>query len=65
MDTFPSTWQVTASNYKCSGSSRVKVYVEDVNDNSPVFEKNDYIVELEEVNVFSFFPFTHFGVPKW
>ncbi|KAG0424080.1 hypothetical protein HPB47_000170 [Ixodes persulcatus] len=42
------TLTVTASNYKCSGSSRIKVYVEDVNDNSPVFEKNDYVVELEE-----------------
>ncbi|XP_064457801.1 protocadherin Fat 3-like [Ornithodoros turicata] len=42
------TLTITASNYKCSGSSRVKVFVEDVNDNSPVFEKNDYVVELEE-----------------
>lgn len=42
------TLTITASNYKCSGSSRVKVYVEDVNDNSPVFEQNDYVVDLEE-----------------
>ncbi|EEC18238.1 cadherin-repeats domain-containing protein [Ixodes scapularis] len=48
-DNMPAILQgVTASNYKCSGSSRIKVYVEDVNDNSPVFEKNDYVVELEE-----------------
>ncbi|XP_037269642.2 protocadherin Fat 3 isoform X1 [Rhipicephalus microplus] len=42
------TLTITASNYKCSGSSRVKVFVEDVNDNSPVFEQNDYVVDLEE-----------------
>lgn len=42
------TLTVTASNQKCSTNARVKIMVEDVNDNNPVFSQNDFIVELKE-----------------
>ncbi|UYV72309.1 hypothetical protein LAZ67_9002572 [Cordylochernes scorpioides] len=39
---------VTATNSKCASSVRLRILLEDVNDNSPVFEKNDFIIELNE-----------------
>ncbi|GFY64503.1 cadherin-related tumor suppressor [Trichonephila inaurata madagascariensis] len=53
-DTMPMTLQgmytltVTASNQRCSGNTRLNIFVEDVNDNSPLFEKKDFIVEVKE-----------------
>ncbi|CAL1272163.1 unnamed protein product [Larinioides sclopetarius] len=53
-DTMPMTLQgmytltVTASNQRCSGNTRLNIFVEDVNDNSPVFEKKDFLVEVKE-----------------
>ena len=43
------TLTVAASNSKCAGNTRVRIHIEDVNDNSPVFDKSEYNVELEEV----------------
>jgi len=42
------TLTVTASNSKCATQARVKIMIEDQNDNSPTFEKPDYYVELKE-----------------
>ncbi|UYV72307.1 hypothetical protein LAZ67_9002569 [Cordylochernes scorpioides] len=42
------TLTVTATNSKCASSVRLRILLEDVNDNSPVFEKNDFIIELNE-----------------
>jgi len=42
------TLTVTASNSRCSTSTRVKIMIEDINDNNPVFDKSDYVVELKE-----------------
>ena len=42
------TLGITASNQKCSASTRVKIFIEDVNDNNPVFSQSDFIVELKE-----------------
>lgn len=42
------TLAITASNQKCSANTRVKIFVEDVNDNNPVFSQTDFIVELKE-----------------
>lgn len=42
------TLTVTASNQRCSASSRVKVLVADVNDNNPVFEQPNNVVRLQE-----------------
>lgn len=42
------TLAITASNQKCSANTRVKIFIEDVNDNNPVFGQNDFIVELKE-----------------
>lgn len=42
------TLAVTASNQRCSGSTYIRIYVEDVNDNSPVFEKSVFIIDLKE-----------------
>lgn len=39
---------VTASNSKCATQARVKILIEDQNDNSPQFERQDYHVELRE-----------------
>ncbi|RWS16902.1 protocadherin Fat 4-like protein, partial [Dinothrombium tinctorium] len=42
------TLTVTASNNRCSTSTRIKILVEDVNDNNPIFAQNDFITELKE-----------------
>lgn len=42
------TITVTAGNQRCSTSTRIKIMVEDVNDNNPVFEKEEYMVDLKE-----------------
>ncbi|XP_023209390.1 protocadherin Fat 4-like, partial [Centruroides sculpturatus] len=42
------TLAITASNQRCSGSTYVRIYVEDVNDNSPVFEKSLFVIDLKE-----------------
>ncbi|XP_074599101.1 protocadherin Fat 4-like [Brevipalpus obovatus] len=42
------TLTVAASNSRCSTNTRIKIMVEDVNDNNPIFEKDEYIVELRE-----------------
>lgn len=42
------TLAISASNHRCTANARVKILIEDVNDNSPVFEKNEYLVELKE-----------------
>lgn len=42
------TLSVSASNARCTASIRIKILIEDVNDNSPVFKQNDYVVELME-----------------
>lgn len=42
------TITVTAGNQRCAANTRIKIFIEDVNDNSPVFEKNDFIVEVKE-----------------
>ncbi|XP_053211715.1 protocadherin Fat 4-like isoform X1 [Panonychus citri] len=42
------TLTVTAANHRCSSSTRIKIMVEDVNDNNPVFTSPDYVVELKE-----------------
>ncbi|XP_054156169.1 protocadherin Fat 4-like isoform X2 [Oppia nitens] len=42
------TLAITASNQRCSANSRVKIMVEDVNDNNPVFSQSDFVVELKE-----------------
>ncbi|XP_013776929.1 protocadherin Fat 4-like, partial [Limulus polyphemus] len=42
------TLMVTASNQRCASSVKVKILVEDENDNEPVFEKQGYIVEVKE-----------------
>lgn len=42
------TLTVTASNSKCATQARVKIMIEDQNDNSPIFEKPDYFVDLRE-----------------
>ncbi|GIY34023.1 protocadherin Fat 2 [Caerostris extrusa] len=41
-------FNVTASNQRCSGNTRLNIFVEDVNDNSPLFEKKDFLVEVKE-----------------
>lgn len=42
------TLTVTASNSKCATQAKVKIMIEDQNDNSPMFEKSDYYVDLRE-----------------
>nr|XP_046916120.1 protocadherin Fat 4-like isoform X2 [Dermatophagoides farinae] len=42
------TLSVSASNAKCTANIRVKILIEDVNDNSPMFSQSEYIVELKE-----------------
>lgn len=42
------TLTVSASNSKCATQARVKIMIEDQNDNSPAFEKLDYHVDLRE-----------------
>lgn len=42
------TLTVTASNSKCATQAKVKIMIEDQNDNSPMFEKSDYFVDLRE-----------------
>ena len=42
------TLTVSASNHRCTSNIRIKVLIEDVNDNNPMFEQSEYIVELKE-----------------
>lgn len=42
------TLTISASNSRCATQAKVKILVEDQNDNSPQFEKSDYQVELRE-----------------
>lgn len=42
------TLSVSASNSRCTSTIRVKIRIEDVNDNSPVFPQPELIVELKE-----------------
>jgi len=42
------TLTVSASNGRCATQARVKILVEDQNDNVPQFERADYVVELRE-----------------
>ncbi|RWS30694.1 protocadherin Fat 4-like protein, partial [Leptotrombidium deliense] len=42
------TLTITASNHRCSTSARVKIFIEDVNDNNPIFPENDVVTELKE-----------------
>nr|XP_027203228.1 protocadherin Fat 4-like [Dermatophagoides pteronyssinus] len=42
------TLSISASNAKCTANIRVKILIEDVNDNSPIFSQSEYLVELKE-----------------
>lgn len=43
------TLTVAAANSRCAGNTRVRIHIDDVNDNSPVFDQAEYNVELDEV----------------
>lgn len=42
------TLTISASNSRCATQAKVKIMIEDQNDNSPIFEKQDYFVDLKE-----------------
>lgn len=42
------TLTVSASNHRCTANIRIKILVIDENDNSPLFQQQEYIVELKE-----------------
>ncbi|XP_022692572.1 protocadherin Fat 4-like isoform X3 [Varroa jacobsoni] len=42
------TLTVAAANSRCAGNTRVRIHIDDVNDNSPVFDQAEYHVELDE-----------------
>ncbi|OQR76891.1 protocadherin Fat 4-like [Tropilaelaps mercedesae] len=42
------TLTVAAANSRCAGNTRVRIHIDDVNDNSPVFDQAEYNIELDE-----------------
>lgn len=41
--------QITATDQRCAGDTRVKIHVMDINDNAPGFDERDYYVDINEV----------------
>ncbi|KAI2804340.1 hypothetical protein BLOT_003322, partial [Blomia tropicalis] len=42
------TLSLSASNHRCTSNIRIRILIEDVNDNNPVFQQAEYMVELKE-----------------